>query len=190
MAVSVIPFKMPEPVEIPESIVAALRQLPRDEAVVKAMNLLMEIDVAETMLYERVAADGKLELGYVVSTSSARAQELQKLLEQEEFYGKQLTGDGSSLAGKAFADQSSLLVMGRIEADEESSLPNGISKFLLPKDGTGNIGFIYILTFSSRDGQPLGALTLMRPLAAGPLNHEQPNITERVRLELSLILEG
>ena len=189
MAVSVIPFKMPEPMDIPEHIVAALGQLPGDEAVARAMELLMEIDVAETMLYERVEADGKLELGQVVSTNSARAQELKELLEREEFYGKPLSGDGHSLAGKAFADQSSLLVMGQVEANEKSPLPKGISKFLLPRDETGNIGFIYVLTFSSREGKPLGALTLMRPLAAGPLNHEQPNITERVRMELSLILE-
>ena len=190
MAISVIPFNMPEPIEIPVHIVAALRQLPRDEAVAKAMNLLMEVDVAETLLYERVDADGILQLGEVVSASSARAHELKRLLGQDEVYGNPLCGDGPSLAGKAFADKTSLLVMGKAEAGEEIPLSPGLSRFLLPGDGTGNIGFIYVLTFISRNGQPLGALTLMRPLAAGPLNHEQPNITERVRLELSLILEG
>lgn len=190
MSVSIIPFKMPEPMDIPEHIVAALRQLPGDKAVVKAMNLLMEIDVAETMLYERVTTGGELQLGEVVSRRGARAQELMTLLQQEEFYGMPLCGDGNSLAGKAFAAQSSLLVMGSTEAGGENPLPKAVSKFLLPGNGTGNVGFIYVLTFSSRNGQPLGALTLMRPLAAGPLNHEQPNITERVRVELSLILEG
>ena len=190
MAISVIPFNMPEPMEIPEHIVAALRRLPGDEAVAKAMNLLMEIDVAETLLYERVEADGVLKPGEVVSASSARAQELKRLLGQDEVYGNPLRGDGPSLAGKAFADKTSLLVMGAVEPGEEIPLSPGLSRFLLPGDGTGNIGFVYVLTFISRNGQPLGALTLMRPLSAGPLNHEQPNITERVRRELSSILEG
>jgi len=36
----------------------------------------------------------------------------------------------------------------------------------------------------------LGTLTLVRPAADGPLNHEQPNISEAMRQELSGILDG
>ena len=39
-----------------------------------------------------------------------------------------------------------------------------------------------------RDSRPLGALTLVRPASEGPLNHEQPNITEAMRRLLSEIL--
>jgi hypothetical protein len=33
-------------------------------------------------------------------------------------------------------------------------------------------------------------LTLLRPFASGPLNHEQPNVTEGLRRLLGEILQG
>jgi len=190
MAVSVIPFNMPEPMEIPEHVIQMLREMPGDAAVGRAMELLMQIDVAETMIYERIDADGNLGLGSVVSVDDDRAGELKVLLEKEEFVGQPLSEAGNSLAGKAFVSQSALLVLGQVEADAESPLPTGLKSFLLEGAQSGNIGFIYVLPLTGQDNRPLGFLTLIRPSATGPLNHEQPNITERVRRELSAILEG
>ena len=190
MSVSIIPFNMPEPMEIPENIIQMLREMPAAKAVERAMELLLQIEVAEIMIYERVDISGNLELGSVVAGDGTRAEELKALLEREEFVGQALADAANSLAGKAFACQSALLLLGQVEEDGENPLPAGLNEFLLEGGKSGNIGFIYVLPLSAQDDRPLGALTLIRPAATGPLNHEQPNITERVRRELSAILEG
>ena len=51
---------MPEPMEIPENIIQMLREMPAAAAVERAMELLMQIEVAEIMIYERVDASGNL----------------------------------------------------------------------------------------------------------------------------------
>ena len=188
MPVSVIPFNMPEPMEIPAHITAMLRELPKDKAVERAMELLIQIDVAETMVYERIDERGVLELGHVLSSDGRKAGELRAHLEEEESVGRPFSEAGESLAGKAFASNSALLILGQIQSSEEVGLPAGLTDFLLAGAGEGNIGFIYVLPFSGQDRRPLGALTLLRPLADGPLNHEQPDIAEGLRRELSSIL--
>ena len=55
MPVSIIPFNMPEPVEIPSHIIDSLTSMPPDEAVAKGMDLLMQIEAADTMVYERIS---------------------------------------------------------------------------------------------------------------------------------------
>ena len=183
MSVSIIPFKMPEPMEIPSHIVDRLREMSGDEAVAYGMELLLQIDAAETILYERVGEGETLELGEVVGPE---AEELKRLLAGE--YGRSLD-EMKSLARKAFADGSALLVMGNAEAGEQE-LPAGLLKFLLAGAEEGNVGFLYVLPMNGADGRPLGTLTLVRPAADGPLNHEQPNISEAMRQELSGILDG
>ena len=190
MPVSVIPFNMPEPMEIPAHLVDLLKQLPSDEAVMnQAMELLMGIDAAETMIYERVDENGLLGLGGVACQDEERAAELKERLAEESFYGQPLGSAGESLVGQAFAKNSALLVMGQVEAGEETPLPTALEHFLL-EAGSGNIGFLYVLTLTGADECPLGGLTLIRPTEAGPLNHEQPNITEGLRRELNAILAG
>lgn len=188
MPVSVIPFNMPDPMEIPPHLVDMLKALPSDEAVMdKAMELLAGIEAAETMIYERVDENGVLGLGGVCSTDPGRAAELKQRLAAETFYNQPLENDGKSLAAQAFANNSPLLVMGQVAAGEEAPLPAVLKDFLLDGE-SGNIGFLYVLTLSGADQRPLGALTLVRPAATGPLNHEQPNITEGLRQVLSAIL--
>jgi hypothetical protein len=80
--------------------------------------------------------------------------------------------------------------MGQANVDEESDLPSGVVGFLLDGVSEGSTGFNYILPLSDRDGDVLGALTLLRSAGEGPLNHEQPNICEAMRLQLSAILSG
>ena len=190
MAVSIIPFNMPEPMEIPEHIVSMLHNLPKDDAVAKAMELLIEIDAAHTMIYESVDGDGNLQLQEVMSTDTANADVLKQQLESDAVYGKHLTQmEADSLAAQAFAQESSLLVMGQVDGVTKNALPADLKKHLLAGQDSGNIGYIYVLLFSGADGRPLGALTLIRPFTEGPLNHEQPNITERVRQELCGILD-
>ena len=65
MPVSIIPFNMPEPAEIPSHIIDSLKSMPPDEAVAKGMELLMQIEAADTMVYERVSEGGAPELGHV-----------------------------------------------------------------------------------------------------------------------------
>ena len=189
MAVSIISFKMPDPMEIPDHIADGLRQMPADEAVKKGAGLLLDIDAAETIIYERVDEEGHLQMRAVV-TRQGRGEELGEQLRQQEFYGKPLTEEGNSLAGAAFARKSSLLIMGQAVAGEEPPLPTGLAQHLLGGSGNGNVGFMYVLTLAGADDHPLGALTLLRPQATGPLNHEQPNITEGLRRVLCGILEG
>ena len=185
MSVSIIPFKMPEPMAIPEHIIANLQAMFADEAVKQGMELLMQIDAAETMIHERVGEGEKLELVQVVG---ARADELAARLEKEECYGQPLAEE-NSLAQRALAGGSALLVMGNAEAGEQE-LPAGLAAFLLEGEEEGNIGFLYVLPLVGEDGRPLGALTLIRSAADGPLNHEQPNLAEGMRRELSAILGG
>ena len=56
MPVTVIPFKMPEPMEIPAHIADSLRQMAPDDAVKKGMELLLQIDAAETVIWRRESA--------------------------------------------------------------------------------------------------------------------------------------
>jgi len=179
MPVSVIPFSMPEPMEIPDQIVDMLRQMPPDQAVEKAMELLLEIDVAEAMVFERNDTDGHLALGAVLAADGDRKARLEQLLSQ----------GGPGLAESAQEQRSALLVMGQAEGDEKT-LPAGLESYLLAGGNEGNIGFLYVLPLAAKDGNDLGVLTLIRPPAAGPLNHEQPNITERVRQVLCGVLES
>ena len=189
MAVSIIPFKMPEPMEIPEHIIAMLRELPNHEAVSKAMELLIQIDAAHTIIYESVDDDGNLHLQDVLSTDGTVAASLKQQLESGAIYGKRLTAmESDSLAAQAFAQESSLLVMGELAGGTEKSLPADLAKHLLAGADSGNVGFIYVLLFNGADDRPLGAITLIRQFEEGPLNHEQPNITEGVRQELCSIL--
>ena len=177
MPIAFIPFSMPAPAEIPSHIIDALRAMDPDEAVKKGMELLMQIEAAETMVYERVDAEGQLQLQCVLGR---RASDLESVLSEPN----------GSFAEAIIAQKSALLVMGQASADEESDLPRGVVDFLLDGASEGSTGFNYILPLSQRDGGVLGALTLLRSAADGPLNHEQPNICEAMRLELSDILRG
>ena len=188
MAVSVIPFRMPEPALIPDHIAGQLRQMPALEAVRRGLELLMQIEVAHVMVWERVDEEGRLHLQEVLSRDGSPA-ELREKLSAEPFYGRPLNGAASGLAGQALESGQSLLVMGQQAAGEDSGLPPALASHLLPA-GAGNVGFLYVLTLAAEDGRPLGALTLVRPASEGPLNHEQPNITEAMRRLLSEILAG
>ena len=187
MAITVIPFNMPEPMEIPAHLVEQLRELPADEAVSRGMELLMQIDAADIMLYERLDADGHLQLVEARNRSGLDAILLQKLV-VDGLYSVPLADAATTLSGQAFALNSALLIMGAHDADGKTSpLPAALHTHLLGENGTGNVGFIYVLTLADGD-RPLGSLTLIREASEGPLNHEQPNLTQAVRLLLSEIL--
>ena len=177
MPVSLIPFSMPAPAEIPSHIIDALQAMDPDEAVKKGMELLMQIEAAETMVYERVDAEGRPQLQYVLG---GRASDLEAALSNSD----------GSFAEAIIAQKTALLVMGKASVDEESDLPSGVVGFLLDGDSEGSTGFNYILPLSDCDGGVLGALTILRSAGDGPLNHEQPNICEAMRLELSDILSS
>ena len=176
MPVSIIPFNMPEPAEIPPHIIESLQSMPPDEAMAKGMELLLQIEAADTIIYERIGAEGVPELGHV---AGAGADVLRAALAEDST---------RSFAGQEGAATSALLIMGQASADEESSLPAGAIRFMLEGAANGMIGFSYLLPLKSEDGPLLGALTLIRRAASGPLNHEQPNICEALRRELSQIL--
>ena len=182
MSVAIIPFKMPDPMEIPVHIVSMLRGLPGDEAVKRGMELLMEIDAAETIVYERFGEGEVLEPGCVIGSG---AEELEGVLKKD--YGQSM-GSESSLGARALADLSPLLVMGQAKAGEQE-LPAGLLGFLLADAQEADIGFIYVLPLTGKDGRSFGVLTLIRPADTGPLNHDQPNITEGMCRELSAILD-
>ncbi len=186
MAVSVIPFQMPEPAAIPEHIAGHLRQMPADAAMRRGMELLMQIEVAHLMLWEGVDGEGRLHLQEVLSKEGSPEQ-IRERLSAEPFYGQPVREAASGLAGRAFEAGQALLVMGQQAPGEEPELPPALAAHLLP-EGAGNVGFLYVLTLADGDGPPLGALTLVRPASEGPLNHEQPNITEAMRRLLSQIL--
>ena len=169
MPVSIIPFNMPEPAAIPSHIVASLKAMSPDEAVIQGMDLLLGIEAADTIVYERIGQG-------VVHTAGAGAEVLQRVLEQA--------------SACLFADQegvghSALLLVGQASADEENPLPAGVVHFLLEGAKCGSLGFSYVLPLKTSDGQLWGALTLIRRAASGPLNHEQPNLCEGMRRVLS-----
>ncbi len=169
MPVSIIPFNMPEPAEIPPHIATALKAMSPDEAVVQGMDLLLGIEAADTIVYERVGQG-------VVHTAGAGAEVLQRALQQ---------GGACSFAEQDRGGPSALLLVGQARADEESPLPAGVVRFLLEGAECGSIGFSYVLPLQASDGQLWGALTLIRRAASGPLNHDQPNLCEGMRRLLS-----
>ena len=169
MPVSIIPFNMPEPAAIPPHIVASLEAMSPDEAVIQGMDLLLGIEAADTIVYERVGQG-------VVHTAGAGAEVLQRVLEQDGV---------RSFADQDGVDHSALLLVGQAQADEENPLPAGVVRFLLEGAEGGSIGVSYVLPLQASDGQLWGALTLIRRAASGPLNHEQPNLGEGMRRVLS-----
>ena len=185
MALHVIPFNMPEPMEIPAHIVEQLRQMPAGEALRKGMGLLMQIEAADIILYERIDEGGLLQLELVMGRDGAMA-EMQDELASEAFYGQAPTA-ASGLAGQALEQEQSLLVMGQLEVAEDSAMPSRLATRLVG-DGGGNVGFLYVLRLTDGDGKSKGVMTLIRGATEGPLNHEQPNITEGMRLLLSELL--
>ncbi|MBI2505802.1 MAG: hypothetical protein HYW07_21525 [Candidatus Latescibacteria bacterium] len=188
MPVNAIPFKMPAPLEIPAHLVSMLRQLPPDQAVQRGMELLLQIEAAEIMIYEQVNTEGGLNLAGVVCQDAGQAGRIQVLLAGEEIYGQPLSSAG--LAGRALAQGSALLVMGQLLPGEEGPLPPRLKELLMSRASGGNIGFVYVLPLGGVGQRPLGALTLVRGAAAGPLNHEQPGLAEGMRQVLEGILGG
>ena len=188
MAVTVIPFNMPAPMEIPSHIVEMLSGMDPDEAVCKGMELLLGIDAADAIVYERIAGDGTLHL-HAVRSGDGRSGELEHILGQESFYGGRLGKDARSTAAAAFENNSPLLIMGDRGGDGDGPLPPGLCKVILGGSDSGNVGFVYVLPLSGAGDRPLGALTLIRAQKNGPLNHEQPNITEAMRQLLGRLLE-
>lgn len=185
MALHVIPFNMPEPMEIPAHIAEQLRQLPAAEAIGKGMGLLMQIEAADTILFEQIDAEGRLQLQSVVGRNGP-LPEVQAALATETFYG-QAPGAASGLAGEALEQGQSLLVMGQLEAGESSAMPAKLAEHLVGAGG-GNVGFLYVLRLTDSDGDTRGVITLIRGASEGPLNHEQPNITEGMRRLMSELL--
>lgn len=188
MAVYVIPFRMPEPLAIPAHIVQQLRQLPAAQGARRGMELLMEVEVADVMILERLDAQGRLQLAEVLDREG-EATDLKQALEREPFYGQVPDRDGSGLAGRALAQGQSLLVMGQADAGEDALLPPVLAHHLQGR-GDGNLGFLYVLTLANGAGLSLGALTLIRAATEGPLNHEQPNLAEAMRRLLSELLSA
>ena len=188
MALTVIPFNMPAPMEIPSHIVDMLCEMDPDEAVCKGMELLMGIDAADAIMYERIAGDGTLHL-HAVHAGDGRAGELEHTLRQESFYGARLGADARSTAAAAFAKNTPLLIMGESSGDGEGPLPPNLGKVILGGNDSGNVGFVYVLPLAGGGARPLGALTLIRSQKNGPLNHEQPNIVEGMSRLLGRLLD-
>jgi hypothetical protein len=188
MPVNAIPFRMPAPAEIPAHLVAMLRQMPADQAVRRGMELLLQIDAAEVLVFEQVDAEGRLQLGEVVCPDPAEAGRVREVLAAEDLYGQPLSPAG--LAGRALETGSALLVMGQAQMGEAGPLPPRLRDLLLSRGAGGNIGFVYVLPLGGGGRPPRGALTLVRGAAAGPLNHEQPGLAEGMRQVLAEILSG
>ena len=176
MPISVIPFNMPEPAEIPSHIIESLRSMAADEAVFKSMELLMQVEAANVIVYERLTGSGT-ELKSIVGD---RSETLQSILESADV----------TLTDLATQHNSPLLIMGQVSLDNSDPFPEGVAGFLLNgEEENGSVGFNYILPFQSQEGRILGTLTLFRSANDGPLNHEQPNICEAIRVELTDILK-
>jgi hypothetical protein len=175
MPISVIPFNMPEPAEIPSHIIESLRSMAADEAVFKSMELLMQVEAANVIVYERLTGSGT-ELKSIVGD---RSETLQSILESADV----------TLTDLATQHNSPLLIMGQVSLDDSDPFPEGVTGFLLNGEEIGSVGFNYILPLQSQEGRILGTLTLFRSANDGPLNHEQPNICEAIRVELTDILK-
>ena len=188
MPVTAIPFQMPEPMEIPAHLVDNLKSLPKDQAVLKGLELLLSIEAAAIMFYERVDENGAIVWGGAVGEDSDQAQQLAAALAADPGYGQGLGADNPTLSGQALAQDKALLIMGQAEAGEKNPLPDALSALALGGADSGNIGFSYVLPLKGEDGTPLGGITLWRTAPSGPLNHEQPNLTEAMRRVLSQIL--
>jgi len=187
MTLTAIPFQMPEPLEIPAHLADSLAQMPAREAVAQAMDLLLQIDAARVVLYEALDGDGSLRLVHVAAPDG-ETEGLAALLSKDPQYGRPVTEHPASLPGRALSAGAPLLVMGQAGAGDDEPLSPGLATYLAAGDATGNVGFIYVLPLTG-EGACRGFLTLLRPPAAGPLNHEQPNIAEGLRRLLVGLLE-
>ena len=138
MAITVIPFNMPEPMEIPSHLVEQLKSMPADAAVSRAMELLMQIEAADHMVYERVDADGNLQLVEACGKNGPDAS-LLEALSADGLHGTSIADSTSTLAGQAFGQGSSLLIMGQHDDNKTSPLPPALLTFLLGDSGVGNV---------------------------------------------------
>jgi len=174
-----IPFKSPPPFELPPMMAQPLRTSPRQAAAEAALELLGQLDAGEAMAVAFVSDEGHPVLSAVRGSTTAAEKALDAW--RAEASGPPSAND---LVGKTLLEGQPLLFMGEAQADDASPLPASLKAHLLAGATQAPIGFLYTYPLPGPDHKPLGALIIHRPLAAGPLNHDQPAIAQAVAILL------
>lgn len=178
MPVVAIPFKSPPAFELPPHVVDGLRELPAAGAASQALSLLSQIDAADAQWVAFRDATGKLTPGPVDASDPMAKEALQRGLEALA------DAPAGEAMHRAVETGSALLLMGDLEAGDPA-VPAPIASYLLGGEAKAPIGFLYVLPLLDASGTARGAMALHRPLAAGPLNHDQPAIAHALAAEIA-----
>lgn len=167
MPLAAIPFKSPAPFELHPMMADPIRQGAWEDAARRALELLTQIDAGEVMAIARTDVAGRLVL---TATQGADAAAEAALSAWAAAPAPEAASD--AFLGRALRDGQPLLYMGAAGADDGDPLPPPLRAHLL---ADGQLGFLYLYPVGES-----GALMIHRPLAAGPLNHDQPAIAQAV----------
>jgi hypothetical protein len=162
-----IPFKSPAAFELHPMMADPIRQAPWPEAANRALELLAGLDAGEALAVARRDAEGRLALDATHGTTAGAEAALQRWAASPR-----PSLDADAFLGRAVREGQPLLLMGAADPTDAAPLPEALRGHML--DG-GQLGFLYLYPI---DGE--AALMIHRPLAAGPLNHDQPAIAHAV----------
>lgn len=167
MPLAAIPFKSPPPFELHPMMAEPIRQPPWATAARHALDLLVQIDAGEALAVAATDPSGRL----ILTATHGAVPEAEAALEAwTAAPAPEAAEDG--FLGRVLRDSQPLLFMGAATPEEGEPLPAPMRSHLL---AGGQLGFLYVYPAGSD-----AALMIHRPLAAGPLNHDQPAIAQAV----------
>lgn len=178
MPVTAIPFRSPPPFELPPHVLEEMRRLPLEAAAEQALDLLGQLDAADAQATVFARGAGLVAgpvWGGDAEAAAAFAEGMREIA----------AGGAADFMRQALEKRSALLLMGELEAGKQELVPAAIATHLLAGQPRAQLGFLYVLPLVDATGQAHGALALHRPLAAGPLNHDQPAIANALAAELA-----
>lgn len=175
MPLASIPFKSPPAFDLPPMMAEPLRTAPRSEAAQAAIDLLTQVDAGEALAVVFVDSQGTLTPG-AAHGSTPQCQQALEAWHRES----PAAITPHDLFGKVILEGQPLLWMGDLRAEDDTPLSPSFKEHLLGGAPQAPLGFLYAYPLPGRFEKPVGALIIHRPLAAGPLNHDQPAIAQAV----------
>ncbi|MEB3223074.1 MAG: hypothetical protein VKS61_13440 [Candidatus Sericytochromatia bacterium] len=167
MPLAAIPFKSPPAFELHPMMADPIRQGPWAEAVGRALDLLAGLDAGEAMAVARRDAGGLLAVTAVQGAAAAAQAALEGWAAAPA-----LEAEADGFLGRVLREGQPLLMMGAATPAEGEPLPEALRAHML---AGGQLGFLYLYPIASE-----AVLLIHRPLATGPLNHDQPAIAQAV----------
>lgn len=185
MPLAAIPFRLPEPLALPEALLASLHDAPDWRAAANAgLELFAQLDAYAWAFSVGQEADGRLLAG-AWRAKGPRAEAIEAL--SFALAARPLALEEAGVVGKALMEGSAQLVMGEASPGVDPVAPAAFRR-ALAGEAPGPLGFVYVLPFGG-EGQR-GAFVLGRPMPDGPMNHDQPALAAALAVAMGAKLSA